>query len=82
VKSDAGKIGDSHEIRFQFQEFARLQIGSTWYLISDRKLWRFHAKYRKVSEKILQSDLNRDGDKLDEIWIGDGAVSDATNTGF
>lgn len=49
LRNADGTIGDTVEHRVNFQEFARLQIGDSWYVISDYLLWRFHLKFRKLS---------------------------------
>jgi hypothetical protein len=81
-RDSAGAIGDTAEARSQFGEFVRAQIGTKWFRVSDFAEWRFHTKLKKVSEAILNQDLNGDGDKVDELWHDNGSVSDATNNGF
>jgi hypothetical protein len=49
LRNADGAIGDTVEHRVNFQEFARLQIGDSWYVISDYLLWRFHLKFKKLS---------------------------------
>jgi hypothetical protein len=82
VKTAAGAVGDNVEVRYQFGAFSRLQIGTKWYRISDRKPWRFLAKYRKANEQADGKDYNGDGDQQDDVWIDAGTTSDATNGGF
>jgi hypothetical protein len=46
-----GSDGDTIEYRYHFREFARLNLGSTWYRISDPVAWRTHFKFERVSGK-------------------------------
>ena len=78
----AGAVGDQAEARSQFQEFVRAEINGKWYRVSDFSKWRFHTRFKKVDEAVLNQDLNGDGDKTDKLWIDDGSTSDTTNTGF
>jgi hypothetical protein len=82
VKTSAGAVGNTLEVRYQFGAFTRLQIGKKWYRISDRKAWRYHGKLKKVNEQTVNVDHNNDGDKLDKVWINNSTISDATNAGF
>ena len=82
IRDGAGAVGDIAEARSHFQAFVRAEIGGKWYRCSDFSKWRFHTKFKKADEAVLNQDLNGDGDKTDKLWIDDGSVSDATNTGF
>lgn len=67
-----GNNGDTVEWRLHFIEFTRLEIGETWYRISDDSddsddsLWRLHFKMKKVADK----------------WTNDGSSKALNNTGF
>ncbi len=60
-----GDNGDTVEWRLQFIEFIRLNIGGTWYRISDDFPWRCHIKMKKVAGKWTNNGsskaLNNDG---------------------
>jgi hypothetical protein len=44
-----GSDGDTFEDRIQFQEFVRLELDKTWWVISHMFPWRFHGRVRKVA---------------------------------
>ena len=44
----SGANGNTFEVRLQFGEFVRLQLGGTWYRVSDIYDWRFHVLMRRV----------------------------------
>lgn len=44
-----GVVGDTYETQLWFQEFARLQLGSTWVVISDPLSWRVDFKFIRVA---------------------------------
>jgi len=81
-----GSIDNTFEIRNHFRGFARLQLGTTWYRISDWYLWRSHFKFKKQneSEAAWNLDFNQDGDKLDNVpvWRNDGSSTATDNNGF
>ncbi len=61
-----GNNGDTYEIRNHFGEFARLQIGATWYRISDFFDWRVHFRLRRHGGR----------------WHDDGSIIDWNNDEF
>jgi outer membrane protein OmpA-like peptidoglycan-associated protein len=61
-----GSNGDTFETRFQFREFLRVNLGTTWYRASDFSLWRFHARF-----------LRRAG-----AWTENGSTLARDNAGF
>ena len=61
-----GANGDTVEWRLHFIEFTRLDIGGTWYRISDDFPWRLHFKMKKDSGK----------------WTNDGSSKALNNSGF
>jgi hypothetical protein len=69
-----GAVGDTLEVRLQFGEFARLQIGdngaagyTNWYVISDFSDWRQHIEYIKG---------------VDGRWSDNDSVQATDNAGF
>lgn len=44
-----GNNGDSVEIRFHCQEFARLELDGNWYQISSDYLWKIHWNWNKTA---------------------------------
>lgn len=42
-----GNVGDTYMSRLWFQEFARLQIGNSWFVISDPLRWRVEFRFIK-----------------------------------
>jgi len=65
---NGGNIGDNYRCQLWFQEFARLEIQGTWYVISESQLWRVDYRMEKqtVTERLWNTDVNGDGD-LDDI---------------
>ena len=61
-----GSNGDTFETRFQFHEFLRVNLDSQWYRASDFSLWRFHARFRRVSG----------------AWTNNGSTFARDNNGF
>jgi outer membrane protein OmpA-like peptidoglycan-associated protein len=47
MPNSTGADGDTFEMRFQFREFLRVNLDTTWYRASDFSLWRFHPRFRK-----------------------------------
>jgi hypothetical protein len=47
LANSTGANGDTFEVRFQFREFLRLNLGTVWHRVSDVSLWRFHARFRR-----------------------------------
>jgi len=82
----AGVNGDTWEARVHFRAFARLQLGSKWYRISNWGLYRVHFKFRKedTNEASVGFDLNGDGhmDDVVSVWRDDGSEAAANNAGF
>jgi hypothetical protein len=64
-----GNVGDTYENLSDFQEFARLELDSTWYLISGPESWSVQFRFIKtqVTEALWGVDANGDGDMLDDI---------------
>ncbi len=84
-----GNPGDTYVSKIWFQEFARVQLGTTngtWFVISDPLLWRveFHLEKLEIPESFWGIDANNDGDMNDfftESMIGvdtngDGDLND------
>jgi outer membrane protein OmpA-like peptidoglycan-associated protein len=44
-----GANGDTFEMRIQFREFLRVNLGPAWYRASDFSLWRFHPRFRRTA---------------------------------
>jgi hypothetical protein len=72
----AGANNDTVEVRVQFGEFVRLQIGDSgaagyrnWYRISDFSNWRHHGRLIKAGG-------------AGGTWNNNASVSDATNNGW
>ena len=42
-----GAVNDTLEFRLHFVEFARVEIGGQWYVVSNRLNWRVHFKFKK-----------------------------------
>jgi len=82
-----GNVGQTYENLTNFQEFARLNLDSTWYTISVPEAWSVQFRFIKtqVTEALWNVDANGDGDKLDNITEamlgidtnGDGDQADA-----
>lgn len=53
-------LGSEIELRAQFREFCRLEIGKKWYLISDQKPWRLHGKLKKIWDPAID-DWDKNG---------------------
>ena len=64
-----GGAGSTYDNDTSFEEFARLEIDGTWYLISDPEPWFVHFIFNKenVSEASWGMDTNGDGDQLDQV---------------
>lgn len=82
LRDAGGNIGDTVENRGHFGEFLRLEIEGVWCRVSDFVNWRFHSKLIKADESADNLDHNGDGDKLDQLWINNGSIGDATNNGW
>jgi hypothetical protein len=54
-----GSNGNTIEWRLHFQEFARLEICGTWYLVSDYFPWRVHYRVRKAGGQWTNNGSNR-----------------------
>ena len=67
-------------------EVERLNIGGSWYVISDWYLWKIHWKFKKrnETESVWNLDFNNDGDKLDvvAVWRNFGSFTALDNNGF
>jgi hypothetical protein len=61
-----GSNGDTFEDRTQFQEFVRLELDKTWWVISHMFPWRVHERVRKVAGR----------------WVNDGTSAAADNAGW
>ncbi len=81
-----GDLDNTCEFRCHFRGFARLELGSNWYRISEWYLWRVHLKFRKQneSEATWGLDFNGDGDTSDTvpIWRDNGSSQALDNSGF
>ncbi|MCZ7591947.1 MAG: hypothetical protein M5U15_07225 [Kiritimatiellae bacterium] len=86
AKHTAANLNDTLELRLHFREFARLELDSVWYRMSDFFEWRFHQNLKKVniSEAAVGVDLNGDGDTLDTVpgWRDNGSFLDTSNNGW
>ncbi len=65
-----GQTGDTFEVRAHFRSFARVNIGDSWYRISDWYLWRVHFRFEK-------RDINGES-----VWKDNGSVEALDNEGF
>jgi hypothetical protein len=81
-----GNVNNTFEIRNHMCAFARLELGGTWYEISDPYLWKTHFKFKKQneSEATWGLDFNNDGDTSDTvpIWRDDNSFIGLDNGGF
>ncbi len=81
-----GNLNNTFEIRNHMRAFARLELGGTWYRISDWYLWKTHFKFKKQneSEATWNKDFNGDGDKFDivPVWRDNGSFIGLNNSGF
>jgi len=82
IRQVDGRVGDTVELRMQFRDFARLQIGGKWFVISDDFLWRLDAKLKKADEVADNMDYDGDGIKNGVFWIDNGSNYGADNDGF
>jgi PKD repeat protein len=53
-----GQNGDSFELRFQYREFVRIELGRKWYRCSDFKLWRAHHRFSKKANAWIGTGVN------------------------
>ena len=82
VRSDGAAINDTVEMRIQFKDFVRIEIGDKWYLMSDFVEWRILGKMRFASEAQDNRDYNNDGDKADEMFVDNGSIWAPDNVGW
>lgn len=85
-----GVVGNTYRTQLWFQEFARLEIQGTWFVISDPQSWRVDIRFIKVqvTEALWHWDVNGDGDMNDDVtetmlgadMNGDGDTND--NVGY
>jgi len=61
-----GADGDTFEDRTQFQEFVRLELAKTWWVVSHMFPWRIHERVRKVGGK----------------WVDNGTSAAPDNAGW
>jgi hypothetical protein len=66
IADRAGSDGDTYEARLHFREFVRLEIGGTWYRISDFYLWKIHFKFLRINGS----------------WENNGSFKALNNDGF
>lgn len=66
LKHSIGSNGDTVEIRFHCQEFARLEIGGNWYQISPDYSWKIHWLWIKNAGR----------------WADNGCILELNNNGF
>jgi hypothetical protein len=83
LSNNDGDIGDTAEVRYNFKDFVRLNLGknqndSNWYRISDFVDWRVHIKLKKAANEDNPDDLIG----LREIWIDDGSSTGLNHSGF
>jgi hypothetical protein len=57
-----GDDDETFERRYHFLEFARLNLGQSWFTISDHKPWRVHYKFKRTNGqwKNSSSELQED----------------------
>jgi hypothetical protein len=72
LSDSTGNEGNSIEFKLYFREFARLQLGNTWFRISDFYPWRADFKLKKVNT----------GTSRGPIWKDDGSILATDNTGL
>jgi hypothetical protein len=80
-----GAPGNTFSVNYWFIEFARVQLGTTWYRISGDCPWRFYVRMEnfQLDEPVVGIDLNNDGDTLDanlEIWADSAGIGDPPNS--
>jgi outer membrane protein OmpA-like peptidoglycan-associated protein len=66
LANTTGANGDTFEMRFQFREFLRVNLGPNWYRASDVSLWRFHPRFRRAGG----------------VWTNNGSTFARDNNGF
>ena len=69
--NSSGALGDVVELRDNFRDFVRLNLGddpsnAKWFRISDYVEWRVHFKLKKVADS----------------WVDDGSDAALDNAGF
>lgn len=64
-----GHVGDTYQVQLWFQDFARLELGGRWFVISDPLPWRVDFRFIKVqiTEALWNGDVNHDGDMQDDV---------------
>jgi hypothetical protein len=50
-QQEPGEDGDTYRTRLHFREFARVQLGKTWFRCSEFKLRRFHMSAKRLEGK-------------------------------
>jgi len=63
---DSGTPGDTLSVHAGFLQFTRLEINGEWHIISDKKPWRIHFKFKKVGTQ----------------WQDDGSFTEVGNDGI
>ena len=71
----AGHENATHENKFKFEEFVRLEINKKWFLVSDDDDWEVHFKFKK--EKIDEAEIGPEGIDVNR----DGSVGGPINEG-
>ena len=66
MRHSIGSNNDIYEERYHFQEFARLELGTKWYVISGPVEWKAHYLFKRVSGQ----------------WTDNGSFADTNNTGW
>ena len=79
INNQAGAVGAKYLRYLEFQQFARLEIGNNWYLVSSYVPWRFGHTFQKKDEAIEEEDYNKDGDMEDILWVPTGSNFDLSN---
>ena len=62
MRHSTGSNNDTYEERYHFQEFARLELGTTWYVISGPIEWKAHFKYKRVNGEWTDDDSSAAAD--------------------
>lgn len=70
MKNATGKTMDTFEERYQFREFARVELNGVWYRVSDYVRWRVHYKFER---RYVGGG---------SIWCNNGSDQAQNNDGF
>lgn len=65
MRHSTGSDGDTFERRMQFIEFLRLNLGGSWFRVSDDHPWRIHFRFKRLggtwSDDATELTRNNDG---------------------